>query len=183
MKKVLLSCALLISLLGMGACGSSDDSSSTKNVKSTATATSETSENKKKDGTYENRTLTVPDGVLKITGFQKGTDYEGKPMFYVLFDLTNNTEEAQNVQNMYMGFVNVKQNTGDTTEDLEFSMMTDSPLQDKLDMLQKDINPGATIQGAYAYNFADESKPVTFIFTDELFSMDDPIATEEITIQ
>lgn len=183
MKKVLLSCTLLISLLGVGACGSSDDASSTKNVKSTATATSETSKAQKKDGTYENRTLTVPDGVLKITGFQKGTDYEGKPMFYVLFDLTNNTDEAENIQSMYMGFVGAKQNTGDTTEDLEFSMLTDSPLQDKLDMLQKDINPGATIQGAYAYNFADESKPVTFTFTDKLFSMDDPIATEEITIQ
>ena len=180
MKKVLLSCAILISLLGLGACGSSDDSGSTKNVKSTATATTES---KEKNGTYENRTLTVPDGVLKITGFQKSTDYEGKPMFYVLFDLTNNSKEAQNVQTMYMGLVNAKQNTGDTTENLEFSVTMDSPVQDKLDMLQKDINPGATIQGAYAYTFADESKPVTFTFTDNLFSMNDPIATEEITIQ
>lgn len=180
MKKFLLSCVVLISLVGLGACGSSNDSSSTKHVKSNATATSES---KKKDGSYENRTLTVPDGVLKITGFQKGTDYEGKSMFYVFFDLTNNTKEAKNVQNMYMSFVNAKQNTGDTTEDLQFSITTDSPVQDKLDMLQKDVNPGATIQAAYAYDFADESKPVTFIFTDKIFSMSDPIATEDITIQ
>ncbi|EOH71581.1 DUF5067 domain-containing protein [Enterococcus malodoratus] len=180
MKKIVLSCAILISLVGLGACGSSNNSSDTKHVKSSATATSET---KKKDGTYENRTLTVPNGVLKITGFQKGTDYDGNSMFYVLFDLTNNSNEAKNVQTMYMGMVQASQNTGDTTEKLEFSVTMDSPVQEKLDMLQKDINPGGTIQGAYAYNFADESKPVTFTFTDELFSMNDPIATEDITIQ
>ena len=174
MKKIILSCAVFISLVGLGACSPSNTSSDTKHVKSSATATSET---KKKDGTYENRTLTVPDGILKIT------DYDGNSMFYVLFDLTNNTEEAQNVQTMYMGMVQASQNTGDTTEKLEFSITMDSPVQEKLDMLQKDINPGGTIQGAYAYNFADESKPVTFTFTDKLFSMKDPIATEDITIQ
>ncbi|MGM0215765.1 DUF5067 domain-containing protein [Enterococcus sp. AZ109] len=183
MKKSILSCLLLISLIGFGACGSDGSNDSTENIKSTETATSASSQPGEENGTYENRTLTVPDGVLTITGFQKGTDYEGKPMFYVLFDLTNHSEEAQNVQTMYMGLVQVSQNTGDTTENLEFSITMDSPVQDKLDMLQKDINPGGTVQGAYAYNFADESKPVTFTFTDGLFSMNDPIATEDITIQ
>lgn len=180
MKKIFLGSIIAISMLGLAACGSDNNGSTTKKTESTVTASSAET---KKDGTYENRTLTVPDGTLKITGFQKGTDYEGKSMFYVLFDLTNNTNEAQNVQNMYMGMIQAKQNTGDTTEDLQFSVTMESPLQDKLDMLQKDINPGATIQGAYAYDFADESKPVTFIFTDKLFSMNDPIATEDITIQ
>lgn len=180
MKKVLLASIIAISTLGLVACSSDDSGNSTKKTESTVTASSV---EKKKDGTYENRTLTVPDGTLKITGFQKGTNYNGESMFYVLFDLTNNTKEAQNVQTMYMGMVQAKQNTGDTTEDLQFSVTMDSTVQDKLDMLQKDINPGATIQAAYAYDFADESKPVTFIFTDKLFSTNNPIATEDITIQ
>ena len=33
-------------------------------------------------GTYKDRTLDVPDGTLKITGFERGQDYEGKS--YVL---------------------------------------------------------------------------------------------------
>ncbi len=84
---------------------------------------------------------------------------------------------------MIMGLMNASQNTGSTTEDLDFAITMDSPLQDKLDLLQKDINPGATIQGTYPYTFADETKPVEFTFTDKLFSLDDPIAKEEITIE
>lgn len=182
MKKIILGCLLLVSLVGMGACSSSNSSQETKHVKSSATATTESSKEEDR-GSYENRTLTTPDGVLKITGFQKGTDYDGKPMFYVLFDLTNKTDKAENVQMMYLDFVSASQNTGSTTEDLEYSMLMDSPLQSKLELLNKDVNPGATIQSAYPYNFADESKPVTFTFQDQLISMDDPIATEEITIQ
>ena len=44
-------------------------------------------------GTYENRTLLVPDGRLALTALHKGKDYQGKPMFYVLFELTNTTEK------------------------------------------------------------------------------------------
>ncbi len=47
-------------------------------------------------GTYENRTLLVPDGRLALTALHKGKDYQGKPMFYVLFELTNTTEKTQN---------------------------------------------------------------------------------------
>ena len=47
---------------------------------STATATTETKAKEDK-GTYKDRTLTVPDGVLKITEFQKGTSFDGKPIF------------------------------------------------------------------------------------------------------
>lgn len=185
MKKLLISCLLLITLLAFGGCGSDKKSDTTKKVKSSVTATSvtKTSEEKKDAGTYENRTLTVPDGVVKITGFQKGVDYDGKPMFYVLFDLTNNTKEAKNIQIMYNGFVSATQNTGSTTEDLQYAVTTDSPLQSKLELLRKDINPGATVQGAYAYEFADPAKPVIFTFKDTLISGKDPIATEEITIQ
>lgn len=130
---------------------------------------------------YVDRTLTADKALLKITGFEKTTDYDGKPMFYVFFDLTNNSEEAQNVQMLYMGLVNASQNTGATTQDLDYAMTLDSTHQDKLDLLSVDLNPGGTVQGAYAYTLVDESIPVTFEFTNGLFGS--VVATEDITIQ
>lgn len=167
----------------------SESAESTENSSSTTMAEEasvETSDSEKQDdeaeATYADRTLTAPDGVLKITGFERSTDYEGKPMFYVFFDLTNNSAEPQNVQMQYMSFVNASQNTGATTEDLQMAMTMENPYREKADLLQKDINPGATISGVYYYNFADETKPVTFEFTDTMFNFDGPIATEDIQI-
>ena len=183
MKKFSMLGLVLISTLILGACGSgTNNSNKTKKTSSTATATTETKAKEDK-GTYKDRTLTVPDGVLKITEFQKGTSFDGKPIFYVLFDLTNNTKEAQDVQMLYSSFVSVSQNTGDTTEDLTYGIVNDSPIKDRIDMLNKKVNPGATVQAAYPYEFADETKPVTFTFRDSMFSMGDPIAVEEITIK
>lgn len=166
--------------------GSKDSSSAKTEATSSAAkeSTVESSAAAESDSkaTYKDRTLTAPDGVLKITGFERGTDYEGKPMFYVFFDLTNNTKEAQNVQIQYMSFVQAKQNTGATTENLEMAILMDNPYREKADLLQKDINPGATVSGVYYYNFADENQPVTFEFTDTMFSFDGPIATEDIQI-
>lgn len=193
MKKIVGLGLILVVSFGLAGCGSSDSGSGTNESSSKTEATSSaatqestvaSSATKETDAkaTYKDRTLTAPDGVLKITGFERGTDYEGKPMFYVFFDLTNNTKEAQNVQMQYMSFVQAKQNTGDTTETLDMSMLMDNPYQEKADLLQKDINPGATVSGVYYYNFADESKPVTFEFTDTMFNFDGPIATEDIQI-
>ena len=193
MKKIVGLGLILAVSFGLAGCGSSDSGSDSKesSAKTEATssvATNETTvassakEESNAKATYKDRTLTAPDGVLKITGFERGTDYEGKPMFYVFFDLTNNTQEAQNVQMQYMSFVQAKQNTGATTEDLQMSMMMDNPYQEKADLLQKDINPGATVSGVYYYNFADETQPVTFEFTDSLVSFNGPIATEDIQI-
>jgi hypothetical protein len=178
MKRVLLFSLIGVCSLTLAACGSSNEST-TKKTSSTVSAKKETEEK----GTYENRTLTTPEGVLKITDIVKGTDYDGKPLIYVLFDLTNNSGEAKNVQSMVMGFMSASQNTGSTTEKLDYGIAMDSPYQEQLDMLQKDINEGATIQAAYTYELADETKPVIFTFTDKLFSFSDSIATEEITIQ
>ena len=63
------------------------------------------------------------------------------------------------------------QNTGATTEDLEMSIMMDNPYQEKADLLQKDLNPGQTVSGVYYYNFADDTKPVTFEFSDAHFHL------------
>ena len=64
-------------------------------------------------------------------------------------------------------------NTGDTTEDLTYGIVNDSPIKDRIDMLNKKVNPGATVQAEYPYEFADETKPVTFTFRDSMFSMGD----------
>lgn len=180
MKKLSLLLVSGVLLLSLAACGSSE---SEKNETAKEPTNVKTDKQKKDKGTYSNQTLDAKDGTLKITGFEKGTDYDGAPMFYVFFDLTNKKETAENVQILYLSFANAEQNTGDTTEKLDMAMMMDSPHQDKLDMLQKEVNPGATIQGAYTYKFADETKPVKFIFKDSLISLGDPIGTEEFIIE
>ena len=115
-------------------------------------------------GTYENRTLLVPDGR------------------YVLFELTNTTEKTQNIQLMIQSFMEVSQTVHGKAQNLQYAVLTDSPFQDKLDRLADEINPGETIQGAYPYEFINENKPVHFKFRDRLLSLDEPIASEEITI-
>ena len=111
-------------------------------------------------GTYENRTLLVPDGRLALTALHKGKDYQGKPMFYVLFELTNTTEKTQNIQLMIQSFMEVSQTVHGKAQNLQYAVLTDSPFQDKLDRLADEINPGETIQGAYPYEFINENKPV-----------------------
>lgn len=53
--------------------------------------------------------------------------------------MTNNTKEAQDVQMLYSSFVSVSQNTGDTTEDLTYGIVNDSPIKDRIDMLNKKL--------------------------------------------
>lgn len=192
MKKIVGLGLILTVSFGLAGCGSSDSGSNTKDSSAKTEATSSAAKesanesspatNGDSKATYKDRTLTAPDGVLKITGFERGTDFEGKPMFHMFFDLTNNSKKAQNVQMLFMSFVNAKQNTGATTENLEFAIMDSNPYQEKADLLNKDVNQGATVSGVYDYVFADENKPVTFEFTDTMFNLDGPIATEDIEI-
>lgn len=78
-------------------------------------------------GTYENRTLLVPDGRLTLTALHKGKDYQGKPMFYVLFELTNTTEKTQNIQLMIQSFMEVSQTVHGKAQNLQYAVLTDSP--------------------------------------------------------
>ena len=83
---------------------------------------------------------------------------------------------------MIQSFMEVSQTVHGKAQNLQYAVLTDSPFQDKLDRLADEINPGETIQGAYPYEFINENKPVHFKFRDRLLSLDEPIASEEITI-
>ena len=82
---------------------------------------------------------------------------------------------------MIQSFMEVSQTVHGKAQNLQYAVLTDSPFQDKLDRLADEINPGETIQGAYPYEFINENKPVHFKFRDRLLSLDEPIASEEIT--
>lgn len=83
---------------------------------------------------------------------------------------------------MIQSFMEVSQTVHGKAQNLQYAVLTDSPFQDKLDRLADEINPYETIQGAYPYEFINENKPVHFKFRDRLLSLDEPIASEEITI-
>ena len=84
---------------------------------------------------------------------------------------------------MIQSFMEVSQTVHGKAQNLQYAVLTDSPFQDKLDRLADEINPGETIQGAYPYEFINENKPVHFKFRDRLLSLDEPIASEEITTE
>lgn len=183
MKKLISLGLVGLCVFTLSACGAPEEKSkNTSEQKSSQIEKESSSETKKNDDvSYSDRTIENKDGKVKITSIEKGADYNNEPIVFVHFELTNKKTEPENVQIAYLSFIKAKQNTGDTTEDLQYAMMTENPYQDKVDMLQKDINPNSTIEGVYMYKLADETKPVTFIFSDGMFGKE--IAKEEIIVQ
>ncbi|CCO12239.1 putative uncharacterized protein [Carnobacterium maltaromaticum LMA28] len=183
MKKIISLGFISLCVVALSACGAPEKKSEkTSEQKSSQVQKESVSEKKKTDDvTYSDKTIENKDGKVKITSIEKGVDFNDEPAMIVHFELTNKKTEPENVQIAYMSFIKAEQNTGDTTENLQYAIMTENPYQDKTDMLQKDINPNATIEGVYMYELADETKPVTLKFLDGMFGKE--VATEEITVQ
>lgn len=176
MKKFKLFGVLLLSVAVLGAC-SSNSSNETK--KETADAAKNSSE-ENKDYSFENNTLTTKNAVISYTGAEKSTDYNGAPIAYLFFTVTNKKEEAQNVQMFFLENTKISQNLGDTTKDLEYGMTMESPYQDKLDMLNQNLNPEGTAEIVYPVSIADETKPITITFKDGYLSKD--VGTIEVPL-
>lgn len=174
MKKIKFLGVLTLSLLTLAACGGSTEKNDNNSVdkakeaqKSNATETKkEDSKKESSDEIFKDNTLTSQNAVVKYTGSEKGADYNGKPILYTFFTITNKNKEAKNAQLLLLEYVGFTQNLGSTTKRLDFGMSIDSPHKDKLDILQQDINPDGTVEMAYVSSIEDESKPVTITFKD-----------------
>lgn len=119
---------------------------------------------------FKDNTLITKDAVIQYTGSEQGSDYNGDPVLYTFFTVTNNSDESQHVQFFLRNYVNFTQNLGSTTKDLSYAILSDSPYQAKLDLLQQDINPGSTVEMVYAFNIEDETKLININFKENMFA-------------
>ncbi|MGX7394038.1 DUF5067 domain-containing protein [Carnobacterium mobile] len=118
--------------------------------------------------TYEDETLTTQYGTF---GF-KESDYteslDGSPVVIVRFDYTNTTDENQNIESLIWDYFDGKQVFENTTEATGYLIMDEEePYYDEYNNTQVEINPGATVSGAYGITLKDNSVPLTLDFKDE----------------
>ncbi|MFK4841030.1 DUF5067 domain-containing protein [Lactococcus garvieae] len=156
------------------AIGKTETSSSVTKSNGKATDKTEAKSDSKWDETT--KTFTSSDGVLKIDGVEKTSDYDGKPSIKINFTLTNKKEKAENVQTLIMSMMKVQQKTANTTNNLEYAILMD----DSENHLQDNLNPNGTVSGNYSYVLDTETDPVQIHFMENMFS--DPVATYEVAI-
>ncbi|MGC3725396.1 DUF5067 domain-containing protein, partial [Enterococcus faecalis] len=72
------------------------------------------------------------------------------------------TETTQNILLMIHCFMEVSQTVHGKAQHLQYAVLTHSPFKDNFVRLADEINPGETIQGAYANEFINENNPVHF---------------------
>ena len=166
MKKFIVCILCLGFLFPLTGCSSGESGSNTSESESVTNSSSAQSGK----ATFENDTLTTKDAVFKLTGSEWGTDYDGKTMFLIFFDYTNNSDEAKTIQMAWLNYFNAEQNTGSTTERLNIAFPDmDFQYSDLRDMLQKDANPGATVSAIYYYEVPDTNYPVDLKISDGMF--------------
>lgn len=182
MKSIKLLSVLALGTLILTACGDSSDKETPKSSDTAKQEQTEKSETKGENEIFKDNTLTTKDAIVTYTGSEKGTDYDGKPIIYTFFTVTNKKEEPILAQALIMNYVEFNQNLGSTTKRLDFGITIDSPHQDKLDILQQDINPDGTVDIAYVNNIEDESKPVSIIFKENMFDSK-PAGTIEVDVK
>lgn len=128
---------------------------------------------------YKDRVYETPDKRIKFLGVEKGKDYDGKPMVYVVMELTNKSKEKEDIYYALVDGVKIQQDTGSTTEDLDSAFVDDeaSPYKEQMEITSKQLNPGKTVQAAIALELADETNPLLLEFEDGDF---EELATEKI---
>lgn len=191
MKKMKLLGALLLVSTLLVSCG--DSTTSKKAVKSTDKAKTtekvsdkaketEKSDKKETSKVFKDNTLSTDEVEIKYTGSEKTVDYDGKPTAYVFFTVTNKKDEAEDGMMLLLSYVEFSQNLGATTKRVDYAMVMDSPYQDKLDLLNQQINPEGTVDIAYPVNIDDESKPLAINFKENMFDSK-PVGTIEVDVK
>lgn len=110
--------------------------------------------------TNETINLIGESGTLKYVKHELSTNYEGNPVILIYFDYTNTGEEAENAQLAF--HLTTYQNGIEC--DFDFPADTVEANQN----ISKKIQPGTTLQIAFAYELQDTQNPVT-VEVSELF--------------
>lgn len=104
--------------------------------------------------------------IVKYTGYELSTDYEGKSCIIVYYDFTNKDTEPKSAMSSLIGieaYQNGVQSKG--------AVISSSDENESVNNEYKKVMPGITINVGSAFLLSDKS-PVTFI-VDEPFNWDD----------
>lgn len=159
---IALSSALLVG------CGSDTDTKADE--KSNKTETVAKTDTKEKKVSFKNDTLTINDGVIKLTGSEfvdPNTEYgETNPSLVLTYEFTNTSKEPMEPWLVWMACFSASQETESTIEDLDIGSV---PQNDKYTKLSETsdtkIKPGATVTAVTAYEIKDKTLPITLTAT------------------
>lgn len=185
MKKIILGCLLLVSLVGMGACGNDKNNSTENKKESTSTTTKsttvETASNATKSSDPSKDKWTFKDdifsaGILtyKITKTEvRDATSEGKKALVVYTDVTNNSDKEQKPSNVYM-VLHAYQKTDTSNKQLNPGAVAlddnaKNPLQVEEDALNDSLLPGKTVNAVIIFTLENENQ-VTLKFDDADFN-------------
>ena len=131
--------------------------------------------------TYADETLTTEYGTFVFKESDYTESLDGSPVVIVRFDYTNTTDENQGIEFLIWDYFDGKQIFESTTEPTGYLIMDeDEPYYEEYNNTQVEINPGATVSGAYGITLKDTSVPLTLDFKDE---NGDVIGTKEYVLQ
>lgn len=181
MKKVLLLGVGVFLLSGCSSGGNSVAKSSESVKEPTKVTTEQISESQSleefsepslSDMSFENTTLTTPEGIFTFTGSKSNESEDGDKSIFVTFDYENTTSENQNIEFLIWDYFDAKQIFTDTTETLNPLMyMDDFEYYNLYDKTQVEINPGATVQAGYGFLLKDADYPLIIDFKDNSTSI------------
>ena len=175
MKKIVLLGLGIVFLSGCTSNNNETSNSSSQEKDSVSTSHSvvspvsdSSSESEATGVTFENTTLTTPEGIFTLTGSKSNESEDGDKSIFVTFDYENTTEENQNLEFLIWDYFDAKQIFPDTTETLSPLMyMDDFEYYDLYDKTQVEINPGATVQAGYGYLLKDGDYPLIIDFSED----------------
>lgn len=134
-----------------------------------------------KTATYEDETLVTQYGAFAFKESDYAESLDGSPVVIVRFDYTNTTDEKQGIEFLIWDYFDGKQIFEDTTETTGYLIMDgDEPYYDEYHNTQVEINPRASVPGAYGITLKDNSVPMTLDFKDE---NGDIIGTKEFVLK
>lgn len=158
--------------------GKSANDATTQTSQQGGTHTQDTAVDEKPTATWDEttRTFTAPDGVLTINSVEKTTDYDDKPAIKVNFTLKNTSDKPQDAQMLFQQLATVKQQTANTTNSLNYTMLSSNDE----DHLNDSINSGGTITGFYPLSLENETDPILISFQADYLS--NTVATYHVNL-
>lgn len=127
-------------------------------------------EPKKKKATFKNDVFKNNEAEIVFTSAVAGTDILDQPIVFTFFNITNKSKEDKSAANLFLEYVEVYQDLGQSTRILERSVVHDTPFDDELDAMNQIIKPNGTIEVAHYGLLVDENLPVSIRYKESINS-------------